>query len=348
MKDTPALLLLLLPLLLPGGFLGSAHAQQCSSAFQTVNHQYNFITTAHRTEGHQTNTTMYVNPERGLRVVLEVEGSDNNYTAEFVLGRYCFPGYWQWWELWVKVKLMRASSMYGQVKTTYKLQVRTNMCVRSCTKTINMQGLVSLHVWASGASRWRLDHPGTHCGTIPQWMAGTYIWTILTCRDGKLPPITTTLPTSTTHATPRTTSPTTKTTSPTPTTTPASPTTTSTTPITLAAHKAIPGNPAATMTGGIVGGVVAGLSVVVAVIVMIVLRRRRGEPTTEDVAMRPQNTESPRGENINSLYEPTYRQEPVYENIGRRESVNSLYGTVERQESVNSLYEPLENFRPTQ
>ncbi|MPC64854.1 hypothetical protein E2C01_058976 [Portunus trituberculatus] len=196
MKDTPAFLLLLLftlllLLLAPGGFLGSAHAQQCPPAFHTVDQEYLKITTAHRTY-EQINTNMYVRPQRDLRVVLGVEGSDKNHTAEFVMERDCFKGDWQWWELWVKMKeLGTYKDLFSQVKAIYNLQVRTSECIKPCVRKVYMQGLVSLHVWASGASHWRLDHPGTHCGHIPQWKRGGQ-WDIPKSTDVNLSSLVTT------------------------------------------------------------------------------------------------------------------------------------------------------------
>ncbi|XP_063876070.1 uncharacterized protein LOC135109024 isoform X1 [Scylla paramamosain] len=324
MKNTPAFFLLLLPLLLllltPGGYQTRALALQCFPSFKTVDHEYSYITNASTPKGDHIKTTMYVRPHRDLKVVLRVFESANHYhyTCEFFLGKDCFKGNRLWWnELWVSVKYEGTYSFGRQVRT-YEFQVRTSTCIKPCIgEAEKMRGVGSLHVLASGASQWRLDHSGTHCGTIYQRSTDRYWWPFPSCTYVNLSSL---LITSVKYTTP--TKPTT-----TPTTLTTNPTTLTTNPTTSQAAK----------IGGITGGLVAGI-VVVAVIVMIVVRKRRGEPAKEDVAMHPQNTESPREENVNSLYEPTYRQEPLYENVDRQGFVNSLYGTVDRQGSVNSLY----------
>ncbi|KAK8376158.1 hypothetical protein O3P69_008700 [Scylla paramamosain] len=326
MKNTVAFLLflpllLLLLLLLPGECHGSSFAQQCSFSFQTVDDKYLNITTAQKTTGDQISITMYVRPHQDLKVVLGVEGSAKYYT-DFLLEKGCFNGYSQWGELWVKAKQINPTTRNNQ---RYKLQVRTSTCTKPCIAIIeNMSHFDSLHVWASGASQWRLDHPGRQCGTIPQWMRDYYL-------SRPFPTCTNVNPSSllTTHVKP---------------TTPAKST------ATLTKHKATLTKPpptklSAAHTGAIIGGLVAG-SVLVTFIVMTVVRKRRGQAATKDVAVDPQNTESRREENVNSLYEPNYRQQPLYENVDRQGSVNSLYETVDRQGSLNSLYETVDRQEP--
>ncbi|XP_063876059.1 location of vulva defective 1-like [Scylla paramamosain] len=324
MKNTPAfllLLLLVLPLLLllPQERCHTrALALQCPHSFQTVGNGYFYITNASTTEGEQINTTMYVRPQQGLKVLLGVEGSAKYY-AWFFLEKDCFKGDRQWWdELWVKVKRMGTNTFFNQVLTTYKLQVRTSTCIKSCTREVYMQGVDSLHVLASSASQWRLDHPGTHCGHIYQRMRGNDRWPFPTCTDVNPSslvtthvkftttpnkPRTSTKPTTITNPTTTPTNPTTPikpTTTPTkPTTTPIKPTTihamsttptkltTITTTATLITTPATPTTTSATPTAaqviGIIGGVVGGI-VVVAV---IMVRKQRDETATEDVAMHP-------------------------------------------------------------
>ncbi|XP_063876063.1 uncharacterized protein LOC135109015 [Scylla paramamosain] len=288
MKNTPAfLLLLLLPLLLlltPGGYQTRALALQCFPSFKTVDHEYSYITNASTPKGDQIKTTMYVRPHRDLKVVLRVFESANHYhyTCEFFLGKDCFKGNRVWWdELWVSVKYEGTYS-YSRQMRTYEFQVRTSTCIKPCIgEAEKMRGVGSLHVLASGASQWRLDHPGTHCGTIYQRTTDRYWWPFPSCTYVNLSPL---LITSVKYTTP------TK-----PTTTPAKPTTTptkpTTTPATATSHACtLP----FTVTPGVVEGVLAGTVVVVVIVVVVlvvVVVKQRGEAAVEAVPVRPRNTQ---------------------------------------------------------
>lgn len=125
---------------------------------------------------------MYTRPSRNLKVLLKAFGiRAKSYTAEFLIENDCFDGEWPWWALFVKVKRLNTFTDHSQVKTTYELQVRTSKCVKMCTETFNMQGLVALSIRASGASEWRYSHPQGRCGHIPPWKTGAYQEPYLTC-----------------------------------------------------------------------------------------------------------------------------------------------------------------------
>ncbi|MPC38982.1 hypothetical protein E2C01_032501 [Portunus trituberculatus] len=261
MKDTAAFLLLLflIPLLLllltPGGFLGVAHAQQCSPVFQTTDHEYRFITAAHESSDLQINTTVYVHPQQDLKILLNLEGS-HEY-IKLVLDEHCFSGDdWQWWTLWMQVKLLGIGGIPGRDWTDYKFQVRTNMCIKQCTKRIfYMYVFDGFYVWASGASQWRFYYLEKRCGQIPQWRKGDSGYSTPEC--------------TTTNHLPITISPATPTiTSTKPTTPPPKPITTSAT-LTPRLHRYHPCTPPFSMPVGAIEGVAA--ATVLVVVVMLVL-----------------------------------------------------------------------------
>lgn len=315
MKRTSAFLLhllFLLPALLlmaPGGLINCAFYHQCKSELVTVDYEYQDkyepIITVSPIVVDQINRTVYVRPQESLTVLLKVFGENTtSYTAEFLLKKDCFEDEWQSVSQWWALFI---KVMRSDTNSNDNQDVKTTYEFQVRTSTCVK--LCTETVNMQGFKRLIIKASGAS-----DWR---YNHTDGNC--GHIPHWNTSsyqYTLSCTEASPNIKSD----------IAPATSTPTNTTLITI-----------------IVGGVIAGV-VVVAVIVMIVVKRRRAEPTTEAVAMRPQNTESPRTECVNSLYQPAYRQEPAHDNADRQASANSLYETVDRQESVNSLYEPLENF----